>query len=51
MKKSTERSPSKATHKKAVKNLDVKPVKGGSVRGGFSKINFDPTKRDKTDEY
>ena len=34
MKKTTKKSPSKASHKKAVKNLDVKPAKGGTVRGG-----------------
>ena len=33
MKKTTKKSP-KASQRKAIKNLDVKPVKGGSVRGG-----------------
>ena len=32
MKKTTKKSPSKA--KKAVRNLDVKPAKGGTIRGG-----------------
>jgi hypothetical protein len=35
MKKTTKKSPSKASHKRARKNLDVKPAKGGTVRGGF----------------
>jgi hypothetical protein len=35
MKKTTKKSPSKASHKKAVKDLDVTPAKGGSVRGGL----------------
>ncbi len=35
MKKTTKKSPSKASHKKTVKDLDVKPAKGGTVRGGF----------------
>ncbi len=34
MKKTTKKTVSKASHKKGVKDLDVKPVKGGSVRGG-----------------
>jgi hypothetical protein len=34
MKKVTKKSPSKASHKKTVKDLDVKPAKGGTVRGG-----------------
>jgi hypothetical protein len=34
MKKTTKKSPSKASHKKAIKNLVVKPAKGGTVRGG-----------------
>ncbi len=29
------KSASKASHKKTVKNLEVTPVKGGKVRGGF----------------
>jgi type VI protein secretion system component Hcp len=37
MKKTTKKSPSKASHKKAVKDLDVTPAKGGSVRGGITK--------------
>lgn len=34
MKKTTKKSASKASHKKTVKDLDVKPAKGGTVRGG-----------------
>jgi hypothetical protein len=34
MKKVTKNSSSKAAHKKAVKDLDVKPAKSGGVRGG-----------------
>ena len=34
MKKTTKKSPSKAPRKKAVKDLEVKPAKGGTVRGG-----------------
>jgi hypothetical protein len=34
MKKTTKKSPSKASHKKAVKDLEVKPAKSGLVRGG-----------------
>jgi hypothetical protein len=33
MKKTTKKNPSKAK-KKAVRNLEVKPAKGGRVRGG-----------------
>jgi hypothetical protein len=38
MKKTTKKSPSKASHKKAVKNLEVKPAKGRTVRGGDKTI-------------
>jgi type VI protein secretion system component Hcp len=34
MKKTKKRSVPKASHKKTVKDLDVKPAKGGTVRGG-----------------
>jgi hypothetical protein len=34
MKKTAKKSPSKASQKKTIKDLDVKPAKGGSVRGG-----------------
>ncbi len=37
MKKTTKKTP-KASHKRARKDLDVTPVKGGSVRGGISKV-------------
>jgi hypothetical protein len=33
MNKTTKKNP-KASHKKAVKDLAVKPAKGGTVRGG-----------------
>lgn len=40
--KTTKKSPSKAAHKKAVKDLEVKPAKGGTVRGGgFAKIQWE----------
>jgi hypothetical protein len=35
MNKTTKKSASKASHKKTLKNLDVTPAKGGSVRGGL----------------
>ena len=35
MNKTTKKNPSKAAPKKAVKDLDVKPGKGGTVRGGI----------------
>jgi hypothetical protein len=34
MKKTTKKSAAKASRKRALKNLDVKPAKGGTVRGG-----------------
>jgi hypothetical protein len=34
MKKTMKKSPSKASHKKAVKDLQVKSAKGDTVRGG-----------------
>jgi hypothetical protein len=36
MKRATKKTPSKASHKKAVKDLDVKPAKGRTVRGGIT---------------
>ena len=42
MKKTTKKSAPKVSQKKAVKNLDVKPAKGGTVRGGFGEIKFRP---------
>ena len=40
MKKTTKKQPPKAFKKKAVKDLEVKPVKGGMVRGGWDvKVN------------
>ncbi len=35
MKKTTKKGPSKASHKKAVRDLRVKPAKDGTVRGGW----------------
>jgi hypothetical protein len=40
MKKTTKKSLSKASHKKAVKNLEVKPAKGDTVRGGRQYLEF-----------
>jgi hypothetical protein len=34
MKKTTKKNSQKASHKKAIKNLAVKPAKGGTIRGG-----------------
>lgn len=34
MKKTAKKIAAKASHKKALKNLDVTPARGGSVRGG-----------------
>ncbi len=34
MKKTTKKNPSKASYKKAVRDLDVKPAKSGRVGGG-----------------
>jgi len=34
MKKSTKKNPAKTSQKKAIKDLGVKPAKGGTVRGG-----------------
>ena len=34
MKKTTKKSSTKASHKKPVKNLEVKPAKGATVLGG-----------------
>ena len=35
MKKTAKKSASKVSRKKAMKNLEVKPAKGGTVRGGI----------------
>lgn len=35
MNKTTKKNPSKASQKKAVKDLGVTPAKGGAVRGGI----------------
>ncbi len=32
--KTKKKSAPKASHRKAVRNLDIKPAKGGTVRGG-----------------
>ena len=42
MKKAKKKDSSRAAKKKTVKNLDVKPAKGGTVRGGFGEIKFRP---------
>ena len=34
MKKTTKKSAAKVSRKRALKNLEVKPAKGGTVRGG-----------------
>jgi len=34
VKKTTKKNPSKTSQKKAARDLDVKPGKGGTVRGG-----------------
>jgi len=34
----TKKSSPKTSHKNAIRDLDVTPVKGGSVRGGISKL-------------
>ena len=39
MKKTTKKSPSRASRKKTVKDLEVKPTKGGTVRGGKTGFN------------
>ncbi len=39
MKKITKKGSSKASKKKAVRNLDVKPAKGGTVRGGATRLD------------
>jgi hypothetical protein len=36
MKTTTKKSASKASQKRAVKDLEVKPAKGGAVRGGWN---------------
>ena len=43
MKKITKKTPSKA--KRAVKDLEVKPAKGGTVRGGVAPPDPDRWKR------
>ncbi len=34
MKKTTKKNPSKASQRKVIEDLEVKPNKGGAVRGG-----------------
>ncbi len=36
--KTTKKTPSKPAHKRAIKDLDVKSVKGRTVRGGIVKL-------------
>jgi hypothetical protein len=49
MKKTTKKGPSKASKKKAVKDLAVKPAKGRTVRGGFGDIKGESTDKDHKD--
>lgn len=42
MKKTTKKSPAKASHKRTRKDLEVKPAKGGTVRGGVRKAGEKP---------
>jgi len=35
MKKTTKKNPAKVSGRKAIRNLEVKPAKGGTVRGGM----------------
>ncbi len=44
MKKTTKKSASKASHKKAIKDLGVKPAKSGTVRGGLWRAGGGPIK-------
>ncbi len=44
MKKTTKKSAAKASRKRALKNLDVKPAKGGTVRGGHGLGDIIPIK-------
>ena len=39
MKKTTKKSAAKVSRKRALKNLDVKPAKGGTVRGGDKAVS------------
>ena len=45
MKKTTKKGIAKASHTKAVKDLEVKPAKGGTVRGGATPPDPDRWKR------
>ena len=53
MKKTTKKGPSKASKKKAVKDLAVEPAKGRTVRGGralaFGDIKGESTDKDHKD--
>jgi hypothetical protein len=49
MKKTTKKSAAKASHKRALKDLAVKPAKGGTVRGGFGDIKGESTDKDHKD--
>jgi hypothetical protein len=49
MKKTTKKSSSKASHKRARKNLDVTPAKGGTIRGG-KPIKFGDIMGESTDQ-
>jgi hypothetical protein len=45
MKKTAKKGPSKASHRKVIKDLEVKTAKGGTVRGGVSPPDPDRWKR------
>lgn len=43
MKRTTTKRTAQASHKKTVKDLDVRPAKGGTVRGGTVSFQKKPT--------
>jgi hypothetical protein len=45
MKKTMKKHPAKASAKRAVKDLDVKPAKEGRVRGGIGTVEWTYTKQ------
>ena len=46
MKKNTKKGPAKASKKKAVKDLTVKPAKSGTVRGGLGGVEGESIRKD-----
>ena len=50
MKKTTKKSAAKVSRKRALKNLDVKPAKGRTVRGGRAFVGFGDIKGESTDK-